>query len=137
LVQDHSCPDDREERGHKGPASSAWGSSFGGIVNIITKSATPGDRIRGTAYVSAGEQQTTDARAEISGSGKNIGLYLYGGTLNSSGLVLDNGFWQDDFFAKLSVDAGARTKIDTPFIYRRGNRRDFTGRTFGYDETII
>ena len=119
----------------KGPASSAWGSSFGGIINIITKSATPGDRLRGTAYVSAGKHETTDVHADISVNGKNLGLYLYGGTLNSSGLVLDNGFWQDDFFAKLNVDAGGGTKIDGWFLYRSGNRRDFTGTTFGYDET--
>ncbi len=119
----------------KGPASSAWGSSFGGIVNIITKSAMPGDRTHGTAYVSAGEHETSDARAEMSVSGKNSGLYLYGGTMNSSGgLVLDNSFWQNDFFGKLNVDAGSRTKLDATFLYRSGNRRDFTGTTFGYDE---
>ncbi|MFZ2196662.1 MAG: TonB-dependent receptor [Thermodesulfovibrionales bacterium] len=118
----------------KGPASSAWGSSFGGVVNIITKSAIPGDRTRGTVYFSAGEQETSDAHAEMSVSGKNLGLYLYGGTMNSSGLVLDNGFWQNDFFTKLNVDAGARTKLDATFLYRSGNRRDWTGSAFGYDE---
>jgi vitamin B12 transporter len=119
----------------KGPASSAWGSSFGGVVNIITKTASPGDRTSGTAYVSAGERRTNDAHAEISGSGKNLGLYLYGGTMGSSGLVLNNGFWQNDFFTKLNVDAGAGAKLDATFMYHSGNRRDFTGHNFGYDET--
>lgn len=118
----------------KGPASSAWGSSFGGVVNIITKSATPGDRTGGTAYISAGERKTSDARAEIYGSSNDVGLYLYGGTMNSSGLVLNNGFWQNDLFAKLTVDAGAGTKLDFSFMYRNGNRRDFNGLPFGYDE---
>ncbi|MHB8882876.1 MAG: TonB-dependent receptor plug domain-containing protein [Thermodesulfovibrionales bacterium] len=118
----------------KGPASATWGSSFGGIVNIITKSVNPGERTGGTAYISAGERKTTDARAEIYGSSKSAGLYLYGGTMNSSGIVLGNGFWQNDFFTKLNVDAGAGTKIDASFMYRNGNRRDFNGLPFGFDE---
>ena len=42
----------------KGPASSTWGSSFGGVINVITKSAAGGEPAGGTVYASFGEKDT-------------------------------------------------------------------------------
>ena len=49
----------------KGPASSAWGSSLGGVVNIITKPAGTAKRPSGSIRGSYGEKDTQDYRAEV------------------------------------------------------------------------
>jgi vitamin B12 transporter len=96
----------------KGPASSAWGSSFGGVINVITKSVAPGDRVDGTLSASVGGQDTSDVRAELSARKDRFGVYLFGGRLGSDGLTGGHEFTHENFFGKLSVDAGARTRVD-------------------------
>ena len=103
----------------KGPASSSWGSSFGGVVNIITKSSGGGDHINGTAYASGGEKETTDFRAEVNGRKGPIGVYLYGGKMDSDGLRGNHFFHHDNLFSKVTVDPGEKTKIDLSFFYHK------------------
>jgi vitamin B12 transporter len=105
----------------KGPASSTWGSSFGGVINIITKSAGGGDHINGTAYASGGERNTSDVRAEFNGRKGPVGVYLFAGSLNSDGIVPGHEFWHNNLFTKLTLDAGQRTKIDMSFFYHKGD----------------
>jgi vitamin B12 transporter len=50
----------------KGPASSAWGSALGGVINIITKSGNE-EGSHGVASASGGERNTSDLRIETSG----------------------------------------------------------------------
>jgi len=117
----------------KGPASSAWGSSFGGVINIITKSVGQGDHYGGQLYASGGERSTSDARAEAFGRRGNIGLYLFGGTLNSSGLRDNHPFWNNNLFSKVTVDAGRKTAIDASFFYHKGNSIDLFLPSADYD----
>src|SRR4030043_1906305 len=63
----------------KGPASSSWGSSLGGVINIITKAPAQAKKIEGTLSASYGERNTGDYRAEASGKIDNFGYYVYGG----------------------------------------------------------
>jgi vitamin B12 transporter len=92
----------------KGPASSAWGSSLGGIINIITRPATEKES-RGRVYASYGEAGSLDARAEASGGGENFGYYLYAGKQESDGLLdsrsMDNVSLFSKFTVALSKDA--------------------------------
>jgi len=104
----------------KGPASSAWGSSFGGVINIITKSVGREDHNGGQLYASGGERSTSDARAEVFGRRGNVGLYLFGGTLNSSGLRSNHPFWHNNLFTKVTV-AGRKTVIDASFFYHKSD----------------
>ena len=117
----------------KGPASSVWGSSFGGVINIITKSVGSGDHYGGQLYASGGERSTSDARAEVFGRRGNIGLYLFGGTLNSSGLRDNHSFWNNNLFSKVTVDAGRKTVIDASFFYHKGNSIDLFLPDFNND----
>jgi vitamin B12 transporter len=105
----------------KGPASSTWGSSFGGVINIITKSAGMGDHIHGTAYASYGERNTSDVRAELNAKKGAVGVYLYGGAMNSDGLMSDHFFRHNNFFSKFTVDASEKTKVDISFFYHKDN----------------
>jgi vitamin B12 transporter len=117
----------------KGPASSTWGSSFGGVINIITKSAGRGDHINGMAYASGGQHETSDLRAEFNGRRGAVGVYLFGGTMNSDGLMGNHFFYHDNFFSKVTVDAGEKTRIDLSFLYHTDDSVQFDWLPLGYD----
>jgi vitamin B12 transporter len=87
----------------KGPASSAWGSALGGVVNIITKNS--GDTVipRGTLYGSIGEASSLDYGGELSGKAGAVGYYLYAGRQESNGLTF-NRYDRDALFGKVSVN---------------------------------
>ena len=117
----------------KGPASSTWGSSFGGVINIITKSVKAGDHTGGVIYASGGERSTSDLRAEIYGRKGKIGVYLYGGTMNSDGLRNGHEFWHNNFFSKVTIDAGEKTRIDLSFLYHKSDSVQWDYLDLDYD----
>jgi vitamin B12 transporter len=120
----------------KGPASSTWGSSFGGVINIITKSAGGGDHVKGLAYASWGEHETGDLRAELDGRKGAVGVYLFGGTMNSDGLRDDHFFNHRNFFSKVTINAGEKTKIDLSFLYHTDDSVQWDFLASGYDDYI-
>src|SRR4030067_2072965 len=63
----------------KGPASSSWGSSLGGGINIITKAPAQEKKVEGILSASYGERNTGDYRGEIAGKIGDFGYYVYGG----------------------------------------------------------
>lgn len=87
----------------KGPASSAWGSSLGGVINIITKNAGDTRIPTGTLSASYGERNTQDDSAEISGKAGPAGYYLYAGRQESDGLRDDRDFRNYSLFSKIRV----------------------------------
>lgn len=117
----------------KGPASATWGSSFGGVINIITKSVDAGDHVGGTVYASGGERNTSDLRAEIYGKKDRYGIYLFGGTMNSDGLRGGHEFWHNNIFAKVGIDAGQKTKIDLSFLYHKSDSVSADYLPLGWD----
>jgi vitamin B12 transporter len=119
----------------KGPASSTWGSSFGGVINIISKSAGGGDNhINGLTYTSGGEHVTSDIRGELNGRKGPVGVYLFGGTMNSNGLINDHFFHHYNFFSKVTVDAPEKTKIDLSFLYHYDDSVQWDFLPFGIDD---
>jgi len=95
----------------KGPASSAWGSSLGGVINIITKRAGGSATPTGMVGVAAGERQTSDSRAEVSGQAGKLGYSLYGGHQESAGLLKDRDADSDTFFAKFDYPLPAANRL--------------------------
>lgn len=85
----------------KGPASSSWGSSLGGIVNVITKEPAHHAPFSGAASFSGGENGTRDGRAELSGTMGSLGYYLSGGTVRSNGFHPFNATENNHLYAKL------------------------------------
>ncbi len=85
----------------KGPASSSWGSSLGGVINIITQSAEPNSDINGVVQGSYGEASTRDYRVRLSGGFGPVAYYCYAGQQESDGLR--NGRHSDNqsIFSKL------------------------------------
>ncbi|MBF0558149.1 MAG: TonB-dependent receptor [Nitrospirae bacterium] len=87
----------------KGPASSAWGSALGGVINIITKNAGDTTLPKGMVSASDGEANSRDLRAELLGKGGPVAYYIYAGQQSSDGLRNKRNYSQDNLYAKLSA----------------------------------
>jgi vitamin B12 transporter len=106
----------------KGPASSSWGSSLGGVVNIITKSPDDTKNIGGTVSVSVGERGTGDYRSEISGATGTLGYYLSGGGLLSDGLQEGTNLRSGNLYSKLEWRPAQSSTVTLTVGYDSGNR---------------
>lgn len=106
----------------KGPASSVWGSSLGGIVNVITKaprdSAAPG----GSVSASYGSKNTADVSAELTGRKNGFGYYLSAGRLQTDGLRPVEKTDINDVYLKVNYDLMKNTSVTATFFYNQGKR---------------
>lgn len=87
----------------KGPASSAWGSSLGGVINIVTKEADKNRTAGGSVSASYGERGTSDLSAEVSADSGSVRYYLYAGKQDSDGLRNERWFNNETFYSKVNV----------------------------------
>lgn len=87
----------------KGAASSTWGSSLGGVVNIITKDTGENTKPVGTISGSYGENSTMDLRGEAAGKAGPLSYYLYGGKQKSDGIRDTRFFDGHNLYTKLSM----------------------------------
>ena len=87
----------------KGPASSSWGSSLGGVVNIITKETGSSPRPSGEISASVGERGTSESSLQAGGLLGPVGYYLYGANQETDGHWRDNWFDSVPLYAKLSL----------------------------------
>jgi vitamin B12 transporter len=69
----------------KGASSSVWGSSLGGVVNVITKDV--GDSVvpTGTLQTSFAEFSTTKNSLDLAGKVADLGYFVSGSYLNTDG----------------------------------------------------
>ena len=109
----------------KGPASSVWGSSLGGVINIITKSGGNKEGSGGTLYGSYGEQTFHDIRAEVYGKKDRTGYYFYAGRTGADGFRglpehSGNGF--NDYYLKISHDLSNDSDVELTTFYSMGRR---------------
>lgn len=110
----------------KGPASSVWGSSLGGVVNIVTKSGDNQNRNGGTVYGSLGERSFVNAGAELYGKKDKTAYYLYAGRIQADrikGLYAKNDVAMNNFYLKLSQEIGKDTKVELTTFYNQGERK--------------
>ncbi len=95
----------------KGPASSAWGSSLGGVINIITKNAGDNAVPSGTLSGSYGERNTQDYNGEVSGKAGPVGYYLFGGKQRSDGLRDNRSFDNYGLYSKFKVEISKEVNL--------------------------
>ena len=115
----------------KGPASASWGSSLGGVVNIITRSVGQSTRPKATVSASYGEANTVDARADVSGRIGDLGYIIAGGTLYSDGLRPHDGNRHNDFFSKLSYDITKDTSALLMLMYSHAKEQAGIDEPYG------
>lgn len=106
----------------KGPASSSWGSSLGGVINVITKSPPASEKTGGTLSASYGEKNTGDYRAEVSGGVKNLGYYFYAGNLVTKGMGPNTHFRENSIYTKLRWDINDKAGLLWTFGYDKAPR---------------
>lgn len=106
----------------KGPASSSWGSSLGGVINVITKSPDESRAFGGTASASIGDRNTGDYRGEASGKSGDLGYYLSTGKLLSDGLSPGTSFDGNNVYTKLRWDPTDKTGLLFTLGYIYGTR---------------
>ncbi len=95
----------------KGPASSAWGSSLGGVINIVTKSTGKTKKPKGTVSASYGEQSSMEQFADLYGKSGAVGYYLYAGGQTSNGLRDNRYFDNYSFYSKLKINTGSDSAV--------------------------
>lgn len=115
----------------KGPASSVWGSSLGGVINIITKSPRREDGNTGLISASYGERETGDFRAELSGRKERFGYYLYAGRLSSDGVQPFSDTARNSFYSKLAFDISKDTELLLTLFHTNSDRT--RGGSVAYD----
>ena len=101
----------------KGPASSSWGSSLGGVVNIITKAPGIQTRPSGSVSTSYGERRTQDYSGQVKGSAGPVGYYLYGGYRKSDGQESARGFEAESFYSKFRLPLGENARAELAMGY--------------------
>ncbi|BEH10570.1 MULTISPECIES: TonB-dependent receptor plug domain-containing protein [Geobacter] len=122
----------------KGPASTSWGSSLGGIINVITKSPEENRAAAGMVSASLGERFTGDYRGELTGTVGQFGYYLSGGKLHSDGLLPHNSVDTDRAYLKLThqLPDGGDLRFSLGYSAGdRGDQMDPVART-SYDNTF-
>lgn len=119
----------------KGPASSVWGSSLGGIINVITKMPISGSRPEGTVSGSYGKKDTADVRAELSGTTGGLGYYLFAGRLQTDGLRPRDSSWHNSIYSKFTYDFSKDTSANLSLFYNRSIEAggDFDSLGYRYD----
>ncbi len=101
----------------KGAASSSWGSSLGGVINVITKLPQQDRPIDGTVSASYGTRDTVDGRVEVTGTVDRFGYYLTGGKLRSDGLRRNNQSDLESLYGKLRYELPVRGALTLSTLY--------------------
>ncbi len=105
----------------KGPASSAWGSALGGVVNVITKMGSVDSQ--GTMVsASYGTKNSGDFRAETMGKESKLGYYLTAGRLQSDGLTPHFNVNDNNAYTKLTYDLTDNTSVLFSLGYAKNSR---------------
>ncbi len=88
----------------KGSASSVWGSSLGGVINIITRK--PSEEPTGEVGVSVGEENTRKYSGLISGKASGVGYLLTASRYETDGFFKNTESESNNIYAKVTKELG-------------------------------
>jgi vitamin B12 transporter len=109
---------------YKGAASSAWGSSLGGVVNIITKEPVRGKPISVDARASYGEFKTLKTHGVVSGTKDRFGYLVSVTHHESDGFIDHTQYEQNSVYAKVNFDVGEASRFNAACFYDKGYNAD-------------
>jgi vitamin B12 transporter len=101
----------------KGPASSIWGSSLGGVINIITKDTGTTEIPKGSITKTFAEFGTHKESFDLSGKVGNCGYYFFSSYLESKGKGSRDDVLEKKTFGKLSYNLKGKGRIKASFGY--------------------
>jgi vitamin B12 transporter len=109
---------------YKGAASSAWGSSLGGVVNIITKEPAREKPVSVDARASYGEFNTLKSRGSVSGTMDRFGYLVSVTHDESNGFIDHTEYRQNSVYAKVNADLGEASRVNFACFFDQGNNAD-------------
>jgi len=101
----------------KGGASSAWGSSLGSVINVITKSTGTTTQPQGQLTTTFGQFDETKNSLNINGKTGNLSYFSFGSFLNAHGNLADSHTREIKNFTKLNYDFNRDTSLMADFGY--------------------
>ncbi|MCK4389905.1 MAG: TonB-dependent receptor [Desulfobacterales bacterium] len=109
---------------YKGAASSAWGSSLGGVINIITKEPDPKKPFAADVRTSYGEFKTLKSRGTLSGTVGRLGYLLSLTHVESDGFIDHTEYEQDAVYGKINYELGKTSRVNFVYSYDEGSNAD-------------
>lgn len=106
----------------KGSASSVWGSSLGGVINIITKK--PSDKMTAEGGISLGENSTNSYKAGLSGQAGGVGYFLSLSRFETDGFHDFQEAENNYLYVKLTKDINPHLKATATYSFSDINRED-------------
>lgn len=107
----------------KGASSSAWGSSLGGVINVITKDVGDSQKPTGNFTSSFAEFSTTKNSLDLAGKIRELGYFVSGSFLNTNGAQAITDAEEKKLFGKLSLPLSDEVKLVGSFGYNEVNVR--------------
>lgn len=117
----------------KGPASSTWGSSLGGVVNIITRDTGKEGKPTGLVSGSYGEFATHDLRADTAGRTGKVGYYLYAGSTETDGGMNHRYFRNKSVYGKTDLELTKDTRLTVSGGYTAPESKYLHWQRMGFD----
>jgi vitamin B12 transporter len=100
---------------YKGAASSAWGSSLGGVINIITREPDLGKPFGGELRSTYGDFNTFREYGLVNGGVDRLGYLLSVTHEQSDGFIPFKEYRQDAVYAKMNYYVGSASRLN--FVY--------------------
>jgi vitamin B12 transporter len=107
----------------KGDSSSAWGSSLGGVVNVITKDVGDSFKPKGNFSTSYAGFATTNNSLELSGKAADVGYFLSGSYFNTDGILDETNTDESKGFGKLAYRLPGKGELVGSFGYTGAHTR--------------
>lgn len=109
---------------YKGTASSVWGSSLGGVINIVTKEPDPDRIFKADIQTSYGSFNTFKNRGTFSGTVNDLGYLLSLTREESNGFIEHTEYEQDAAYFKLNCRLNEHNKASFVFSHDKGEHAD-------------
>ena len=109
---------------YKGAASSVWGSSLGGVINIITKEPDPKKAFAADLQGSYGEFETVKSCGTFSGTVDRFGYLLSLTRDESDGFIDHTEYEQDAVYGKINYELGDTSRVNFAYSYDEGSNAD-------------
>ncbi|MCD6389628.1 MAG: TonB-dependent receptor, partial [Desulfobulbaceae bacterium] len=116
----------------KGPGSSTWGSSLGGVVNIITKKTGSSTRPTGVITGSYGEANSQQYSGTVAGKVGKAGYFLAVGSQDSDGLKGNRFYDRSNIYGKVSLDLPHATTLTLTSGYSEPELRFFDAYEYNW-----
>jgi vitamin B12 transporter len=109
----------------RGPASAAWGSALGGVVQVLSPALAPAQPTQVRAAASYGKWRTHQENLSLQGGAKGIGYLLAGGQTSTDGFRPRSAHNGHHFIGKAKRSWPGNGRLGLSWGYLDGETEDF------------